>query len=90
MNDYDPINYASIDDIPGLQAKALFSSELSKTEFRESGEISPVPIDDNHMYMPWGADDQMPYYILEMIERDETLSTCQMYNAEICSGSWLP
>ena len=31
----------------------------------------------------------MPYHILEMVEKDETLSTCQMFNAEICYGSGL-
>ena len=89
MSDFEPIDFTSIDDIPGINAKALFSSELSKTEFRETGDISPVPIGDKHRYMPWGADDQLPYDILELIERDETLSTCQMFNAEICYGSGL-
>ena len=89
MSDFEPIDFTSIDDIPGINAKALFSSELSKTEFRETGDISPVPIGDKHRYMPWGADDQLPYDILDLIERDETLSTCQMFNAEICYGSGL-
>ena len=89
MSDFEPIDFTSIDDIPGINAKALFSSELSKTEFRETGDISPVSIGDKHRYMPWGADDQLPYDILELIERDETLSTCQMFNAEICYGSGL-
>lgn len=40
-------------------------------------------------YMPWGADDQMPYDIINLIESDETLSTCQMFNAEVCYGSGL-
>ena len=44
MSDFEPIDFTSIDDIPGINAKALFSSELSKTEFRETGDISPVPI----------------------------------------------
>ena len=39
--------------------------------------------------MPWGADDQMPYDIINLIESDETLSTCQMFNAEVCYGSGL-
>ncbi|MBQ3623456.1 MAG: hypothetical protein IJA04_07115 [Bacteroidaceae bacterium] len=39
--------------------------------------------------MPWGADNQMPFDILNLIESDETLSTCQMFNAEVCYGSGL-
>ena len=31
----------------------------------------------------------MPYNILDMVEKDETLSTCQMFNAEVCYGSGL-
>lgn len=43
----------------------------------------------NIKYMPWGADNQMPYNIIDLIERDETLATCQIFNAEICYGSGL-
>ncbi|MBD5421452.1 MAG: hypothetical protein HDR49_00260 [Bacteroides sp.] len=39
--------------------------------------------------MPWGADNQMPFDILDLIERDETLATCQCFNAEVCYGSGL-
>jgi len=31
----------------------------------------------------------MPYEILKLIENDETLSTCQMFNAEIVYGDGL-
>ena len=72
MSDFEPIDFTSIDDIPGINAKALFSSELSKTEFRETGDISPVSIGDKPRYMPWGADDQLPNDIHELNERDET------------------
>ena len=34
-------------------------------------------------------DNQMPYNILDLIESDETLSTCQIFNAEVCYGSGL-
>ena len=27
-------------------------------------------------YIPWGGDNQMPYNIINLIEADETLSTC--------------
>lgn len=58
--------------------------------FREQGELSPVSIGDTgHKYMPWGADNDMPYRLLDSIEEDETLSTCQMFNAEVCYGAGL-
>ena len=31
----------------------------------------------------------MPYHIINLIESDETLATCQMFNAEVCYGSGL-
>ena len=40
-------------------------------------------------YIPWGADNNMPYNIIDLIESDETLATCQMFNAEVCYGSGL-
>lgn len=49
--------------------------------------MSPVVVSDNLAYMPWGADNQMPYNVLDLIESDETLATCQLFNAEVCFGS---
>ena len=37
----------------------------------------------------WGGDNQMPFSILNLIESDETLATCQLFNAEVCYGSGL-
>ena len=31
----------------------------------------------------------MPYNILDLVEKDETLATCQVFNAEVCYGSGL-
>ena len=31
----------------------------------------------------------MQYNIIDLIESDETMSTCQMFNAEVCYGSGL-
>lgn len=57
--------------------------------FKDDTEIMPSTINGKYQYMPWGADNQMPYDILDLIERDETLSTCQVFNAEVCYGSGL-
>ena len=37
----------------------------------------------------WGGDSAMPYKTLNLIESGETLSTCKMFNAEVCYGSGL-
>lgn len=31
----------------------------------------------------------MPFDILALVEKDETLATCQVFNAEVCYGSEL-
>lgn len=61
----------------------------SSAVFKEDVDIVPVVIDDTLSYMPWGGDNNMPFDILKLIEDDETLSTCQMFNAEVCFGSGL-
>lgn len=83
----DSISFCGVEEIPLLNASVAFTS--SSSVFREDEDISPVSINDSHKYMPWGNDNLMPFNILDLIERDETLSTCQMFNAEVCYGSGL-
>ena len=65
-----------------MNAQAAFQVDSSAV-FREQGDIVPTIIDDRTAYMPWGGDNQMPFDILNLIESDETLSTCQIFNAEV-------
>lgn len=43
MSDFEPIDFTSIDDIPGINAKALFSSELSKQSSVKQAIFRPFP-----------------------------------------------
>lgn len=81
------LNFSSVENIPGVNARAAFTVD-SAAVFREDCDIMPSTF-GNIKYMPWGADNQMPYDIIDLIERDETLATCQVFNAEICYGSGL-
>ena len=83
----DFLNFSSVENIPGVNARAAFTVD-SAAVFREDCDIMPSTF-GNIKYMPWGADNQMPYDIIDLIERDETLATCQVFNAEICYGSGL-
>lgn len=49
----------------------------------------PTIVDDTLSYIPWGGDNQMPFDLLTLVEKDETLATCQCFNAEVCYGSGL-
>lgn len=82
------LNYNSVEDIPGITARAAFQLKTSAV-FKEDGDITPVVVNDNLAYMPWGGDNQMPYNVINLIESDETLATCQLFNAEVCFGSGL-
>lgn len=82
------VSFNSIEDIPSLNASAAFTVSTSEV-FKEQQDTTPQTIADGYQYMPWGADNQLPYRILELIDSDETLSTCQLFNAEVCYGSGL-
>ena len=88
MTEFNYLHITGVNDLPGYNAAAAFTTKSSEV-FKEAEEISPRHVSDKVSYMPWGADDQMPYDIINLIESDETLSTCQMFNAEVCYGSGL-
>ena len=87
MGDFSD-NTFTVRTIPGTHAAVAFSPKTSEV-FKEEHEVAPVRINDRMQYIPWGADNQMPFRIIDLIESDETLATCQMFNAEVCYGSGL-
>ena len=88
MSDFSFIPPTSVVTIPGANASAAFTAKTSEV-FKEEHNIAPIIINDKMKYIPWGGDNQMPYNIIDLIESDETMSTCQMFNAEVCYGSGL-
>ena len=67
----------------------MFTPDASAV-FREEYDVVPRELPGGkHSFMPWGRDNLMPYNIIDMIEADETLATCQIFNAEVCYGSGL-
>ena len=88
MSDFSFIPPTSVAPIPGTNKAAAFTSKTSEV-FKEEHNIASIIINDKMKYIPWGGDNQMPYNIIDLIESDETMSTCQMFNAEVCYGSGL-
>lgn len=84
----DTLAFTSVHNIPGTHASAAFTIKTSEV-FKEEKDIAPIFINERMKYIPWGGDNRMPYNIINLIESDETLSTCQMFNAEVCYGSGL-
>ena len=86
----DSLIFNSIEHLPGYSARAAFLT-TSSAVFREDGDgIVPISLPDSNVeYIPWGADNMMPFNLLDLIEKDETLSTCQLFNSEVCYGAGL-
>lgn len=84
----DFLNFNSVETLPGYEARAAFTVNSSSV-FREDVDIVPTTVDDSLSYIPWGGDNQMPFDLLALVEKDETLATCQCFNAEVCYGSGL-
>lgn len=88
MIDIDSLNFNSVETLPGFEARAAFTVNSSSV-FKEDVDIVPTIVDDSLSYIPWGGDNQMPFDLLALVEKDETLATCQCFNAEVCYGSGL-
>ena len=84
-NDY-LIDFFGVEPIPGTNSSAAFVPKTS-INFRENAQMQTAITPDGIEYVPWGADDMLPFNIIDLIEQDETLSTCQVFNAEVCYGS---
>ncbi len=82
------MNFNSVENIVNLGAAAAFTTSGANV-FREQLDSAPVRISERVQYMPWGADNMMPFDIINLIESDETLATCQMFNSEVCYGAGL-
>ena len=67
----------SVENIPGMDAKAAFLLVDSASVFREQ-KIDAVKLGERDYFMPWGKGNDLPYRIMELIENDETVSTCLM------------
>lgn len=78
----------SVETLPMSNARVAFVTKTTEV-FRDSGQFNTGRTPDGKEYVTWGGNNQLPYDILRYIEEDETLSTCQVFNAEVCYGSGL-
>lgn len=85
IHDFD---FFSVEDMPMNNARVAFVTQTSDV-FRDSGCYNTRETPDHKAYVSWGGDNQLPYSLIRYIEEDETLSTCQVFNAEVCYGSGL-
>ncbi|MDE6541497.1 MAG: hypothetical protein K2L74_05755, partial [Muribaculaceae bacterium] len=77
----DFLNYNSVETLPGYEARAAFIVN-SAFVFKEDVDIVPTFVDDTLSYISWGGDNlqlidrmgdnQMPFDLLALVEKDET------------------
>lgn len=75
-----------------LAAAFVASAEKIFKEDEGSDKIQPVKLTkqgSDWEYMPWGADNEIPFKILDKIEEDETINTCQQHNIKNCYAAGL-
>ncbi len=78
----------SVELLPHAKSAVAFLPD-SSTVFREDTRLDVRTLPNGMKYIPWGVDNTMPYDLIAKIEEDETLATCQQFNAEICYGAGL-
>ena len=78
----------SIETFPNMNARVMFVNKTSEV-FRDANCFNERETPDHKKYISWGGDNQLPYNIIRYIEEDETLATCQLFNAEVCYGAGL-
>ena len=83
-----PLYAMDVMEVPGCRASAVFTTPPNSV-FREQGEVLPMTVTDSVTIMPWGADNRMPYSVMNHIDSDETMSTCMEFNAEVLYGAGL-
>lgn len=66
----DFLNFNSVETLPGYEARAAFTVNSSSV-FREDVDIVPNIVDDTLSYIPWDGDNQMPFDLLALVEKDE-------------------
>ena len=81
-------SFSSIEQLPNAKASVAFVPD-SGTVFREDSRRDVRTLSNGMKFIPWGQDNLMPYNIIGKIEDDETLATCQQFNAEVCYGAGL-
>lgn len=82
----DEFDVISVEYVPDLNGQVVFS-ESSSQVFREDEDIVPLRIGEDICIMPWGADNLMPYDVMDLVDDDETVATCMNFNSEVAFGA---
>lgn len=84
-----PFYSLDVAEIPQANATAVFSTPPNHVFAESAMEILPMIVTDKVTIMPWGADNRMPYTVMDHVESDETMATCMEFNSEVLYGAGL-
>lgn len=88
MNEFIP--GGKIMDINDTVSCQIDTVDSSSSIFDEDILGEPIRITGtDYQYIPFGADDQLPYNILNLVGRDEIMSQNMQFNAQTCYASGL-
>lgn len=72
---FTELNFNSVETLPGYDARPAFTVNPSSV-FRENVDIVPTVVDDTRSYIPWGGDNKMPFDLLALVGKEETILAC--------------
>lgn len=67
---------------------AIATIKPSAYIFKEQEDTTPLSL-GKYQYYPWGDSNDLPFELMSKVGCDETMSTCQQFNTEICYGGGL-
>lgn len=91
MDDFLYLN--SVETVPNFQGRVVFHVDSAEV-FREDTDTAAQIIDDNLSYVRWGEDNNLPFDILNLIEKDYSSQVreqpCQVLWGHIVSHNGSP
>lgn len=66
LDGFPPINFNSVETLPGFEACAAFTVNSSSV-FKVNVDIVPTIVDNSFSYIPWSGDNQMPFDLLTLV-----------------------
>ena len=66
---FSDLNYNSAETLPGFEARSAFTVN-SASVFKEDVDMVSTIVDETLSYIPWGGDNQMPFDLLALVEKD--------------------
>lgn len=89
----EPFFIGGVAPLPAGYARSDVQSSVDNIAvYDHESQITPVPFSGKlkkHSYIPWGIDNQLPYELMRLIDKDEVMSQNKFFNVLTCYGAGL-